>query len=109
MADLATELERQLTTGKHAEGTKHDFRCPICRSATGQATIVVRFSGPSSTDVPSLLLNHATVISLTRRLTFYNCNALVKASLLIFLFLGFNHCNVQLKIFTLARLCSKKN
>ena len=44
MADLATELERQLTTGKHAEGTKRDFRCPICGSATGQATIVVRFS-----------------------------------------------------------------
>ena len=31
-ADLATERERYLTTGKRAEKTKHDFRCPICPS-----------------------------------------------------------------------------
>ena len=34
----ATERERQLTAGKRAERTKRDFRCPICRSAIGQAT-----------------------------------------------------------------------
>ena len=34
----ATERERQLTAGKRAETTKRDFRCPICRSAIGQAT-----------------------------------------------------------------------
>ena len=34
-ADLATGRERQLTTGKRAERTKHDFRRPICRSAIG--------------------------------------------------------------------------
>ena len=34
--DLATEGERHLTTGKRAERTKLDFRCPICRSAIGQ-------------------------------------------------------------------------
>ena len=37
LADLATEQERHLTTGKRAERTKLDFRCPICRSAIGQA------------------------------------------------------------------------
>ena len=36
-ADLATERERYLTTGKRAKRTKLDFRCPICRSAIGQA------------------------------------------------------------------------
>ena len=29
--------ERYLTTGKRAKRTKLDFRCPICRSAIGQA------------------------------------------------------------------------
>ena len=37
-ADLATRRERHLTTGKRAERTKLDFRCPICRSAIGQAS-----------------------------------------------------------------------
>ena len=34
-SDLGTGWgpERQLTAGKGAEKTKHDFRCPICRSA----------------------------------------------------------------------------
>ena len=36
-ADLETERERYLTTGKRAKRTKLDFRCPICRSAIGQA------------------------------------------------------------------------
>ena len=36
-ADLATERERYLTTGKRAKRAKPDFRCPICRSAIGQA------------------------------------------------------------------------
>ena len=39
LTDLATGRERQLTTGKSAERTEHDLRCPICRSATGQAII----------------------------------------------------------------------
>ena len=37
LTDLATGRERQLTTGKSAERTEYDLRCPICRSATGQA------------------------------------------------------------------------
>ena len=40
-ADLATERERYLTTGKRAETTKLDFRCPLCRSATGQASCLI--------------------------------------------------------------------
>ena len=40
-ADLATELGRQLTRGKRAERTKHKFRCPICRSAIGQASCLI--------------------------------------------------------------------
>ena len=40
-ADLATGRERQLTTGKRAERTKDDFRCSICRSATGQASCLI--------------------------------------------------------------------
>ena len=39
LADLATE--RHLTTGKRAERTKLDFRCPICRSASGQASCLI--------------------------------------------------------------------
>ena len=35
--DLETGWERQLTTGKRAERTKHAFRCPICHSDIGQA------------------------------------------------------------------------
>ena len=41
--DLATGQERQLTTGKRAERTKHDFRTPICRSAIGQAKLTFLF------------------------------------------------------------------
>ena len=40
-ANLATELERQLTKGKRAERTKHNFRSPICRSAIGQASCLI--------------------------------------------------------------------
>ena len=41
-ADLAIERERHLTTmGKRAERTKLDFRCPICRSAIGQASCLI--------------------------------------------------------------------
>ena len=40
-ANLATELGRQLTKGKRAERTKHNFRCPICRSAIGQASCLI--------------------------------------------------------------------
>ena len=40
-ADLATERERQLTTGTRTEWTERDFRCPICRSAIGQASCLV--------------------------------------------------------------------
>ena len=39
--DLATEGERHLTTGKRAVRTKLDFRCPICRSAIGQASCLM--------------------------------------------------------------------
>ena len=53
--DLATEGERHLTTGKRAERTKLDFRCPMCRSATGQASCLI--CAQSSTDAPVLLLN----------------------------------------------------
>ena len=38
---LATGRERQLTTGKRAERTKHDFRCSICRSAIGQGSCLI--------------------------------------------------------------------
>ena len=41
MADLATGLERQSTTGKRAERTKHNFRCSISRSAIGQASCLI--------------------------------------------------------------------
>ena len=54
-ADLATEWEGHLTTGKREPGgTKLDFRCPICRSAISQ---LFDLRTPSSTDVPVLLLN----------------------------------------------------
>ena len=35
---LAPRVECHLTTGKRAERTKLDFRCPICRTAIGQAS-----------------------------------------------------------------------
>ena len=54
-ADLATERERHLTTGKRAVMTKLNFRRPICRCATDQASCLI--CAPSSTDVPALLLN----------------------------------------------------
>ena len=40
-ADLVTERERQLTTGKQAERTKCYLQCPICRSAIGQASCLI--------------------------------------------------------------------
>ena len=40
-ADLATERERHLTTGKRAERTKLDFRSPIGHSAIGQASCLI--------------------------------------------------------------------
>ena len=40
-AYLATERERHLTTGKPAEKTKLDFRCPICCSDIGQASCFI--------------------------------------------------------------------
>ena len=39
--DLATEREHHLTTGKHAERTKLDFRYPICRSAMCQSSCLI--------------------------------------------------------------------
>ena len=59
-ADLATERERHLTTGKRAKTTLLYFRCPICRSAIGQAPRLFDLRAPSSTDVPVLLLNQPT-------------------------------------------------
>ena len=41
--DLATERERQLTTGERAERTKRDFRCPVCYSAIGRASCQFTF------------------------------------------------------------------
>ena len=41
LADLATERGLQLTTGKSAERTKCDFRCPIHRTAISQASCLI--------------------------------------------------------------------
>ena len=41
LADLATERERHLTTGKRSERTKLNFRYPICRSAIGQFSCLI--------------------------------------------------------------------
>ena len=60
LADLATGQERQLTKGKRAERTKHDFRCPICRSPIGQASCLI-CAAASSIDVPVLLLNQPII------------------------------------------------
>ena len=49
--DLATERERQLTTGKRAERTKRDFRCQF-------PALLFHLRAPSSTDVPVLLLRY---------------------------------------------------
>ena len=49
-ADLATERERQLTTGKRWERTKRDFRCQF-------VALLFDLRAPSSTDAPVLLLN----------------------------------------------------
>ena len=38
---IATERKRHLTTGNHAERTERDFRCPICRSTTGQSSCLI--------------------------------------------------------------------
>ena len=59
--DLATEREGHLTTGKRAERTKLDFRCPMCRSAAlplcHWSSQLFDLRAQSSTDVPVLLLN----------------------------------------------------
>jgi len=64
---------------RRKEGTKLDFRCPICRSTTGQASFF-NLLAQSSTDVPVLLLNQpilkiwdeticlALVVKIARRL-----------------------------------------
>ena len=54
-ADLATERERQLTTGKRAERAKRDFRCQF-------AALSFDLRALSSTDVPVLLLNQPRVV-----------------------------------------------
>ena len=54
-ADLATERERQLTTGKRAERTKRDFRCQF-------AALLFDLRALSSTVVPVLLLNQPRVV-----------------------------------------------
>ena len=54
-ADLATERERQLTTGKRAETTKRDFRCQC-------AALLFDLRAPSSTNAPVLLLNQPRVV-----------------------------------------------
>ena len=54
-ADLATERERQLTTGKRAERTKCDFHCQF-------AALLFDSRSLSSTDVPVLLLNQRKVV-----------------------------------------------
>ena len=61
-ADLATGRERQLTKGKRAERTKHDFRCSICRSAIGQASCLICARRYISTDVPVLLLSQPNLL-----------------------------------------------
>ena len=53
-ADLATERERHLTTGKRAERTKSDFRCQF-------AALLFDLRAPSSTDAPVLLRNQPSV------------------------------------------------
>ena len=40
-ADLETELERHLMTGKPADRAKLNFRCPVCRSAISQASCLI--------------------------------------------------------------------
>ena len=57
VCDLATGRERQLTTGKRAERTKHDFRpetnLPLCHWSSQ----LFDLCAPSTNDVPVLLLN----------------------------------------------------
>ena len=59
LADLATELERHLKTGKRAERTKLDFRCPFCLPLCHLSSELFDLRAPSSTDAPALLLNKA--------------------------------------------------
>ena len=61
LADLATGQERQLTKGKRAERTKHDFRCPIYRSVIDQSSQLFNLRAASSIDVPVLLLNQPII------------------------------------------------
>ena len=59
LADVATELERHLKTGKRAERTKLDFRCPFCLPLYHLSSELFDLRAPSSTDAPALLLNQA--------------------------------------------------
>ena len=61
-ADLAIEWEHYLTTGKSAERTRLDFRCPICRSTIGQSQSF-DLHALSSTDIPILLLNQPRMLT----------------------------------------------
>ena len=61
LADLAKGQERQLTKGKRAERTKHDFRCSICRFAIDQSSQLFNLRAASSIDVPVLLLNQPII------------------------------------------------
>ena len=74
-ADLATGRERQLTTGKRAERTKHGFRCSFF-SALPLVKPVVWFRAPSSTDVNVLLLNQPVNIAqrfCIGRVSYFHC------------------------------------
>ena len=60
-ADLATEQERQLMTGKHMESTELEFRCPIYTTLP-LVKPVAWLSCALSTDVAVLLLNQPIII-----------------------------------------------
>ena len=59
-ADLATDRERHLTTGKRAERTKLDFRLRNLRLCHWSSQVFY-LRAQSSTDVPVLLLNQPIV------------------------------------------------
>ena len=54
-----------MTTGKRAERTNLDLRCPMCRPATGQASSVFDLRAPLSTHVPALLQNQPNQANIT--------------------------------------------
>ena len=60
-ADLATEQERQLMTGKHMESTELEFRCPIYTTLP-LVKPVAWLACALSTDVAVLLLNQPIII-----------------------------------------------